>query len=533
MVNAEMEKILKLAFVIPHSKQVPAWYYETIQKVKSLPFVETSFLVVEKNIDEGKIKAPVFYKLFKRFEQWWFKSSYDATKPVMIGSITAPTVISFTSKHWLLNEEQLTKLQKEQFDLIYTIDWDPSKKENLSEAANYGLWYTKFGSGKYFNTNPPAFWEVMNDDSSIGSYLLARKNGTDSIIYEGSTNTVPYSVMNSYNSVAWTSASFLPNRINTLFAHAEDFFFVFNSSLAVTSTTNKIPGNFEMAFLFVRNVLRYLAYKIKKQKNDLFTLLIANESFDFERTKTFHSIKPPKNSFYADPFVVEKDGINYIFFEEFIFSKNKAHISIIELNSSENTSPPKIVLDRPYHLSYPFIFCHNDEYFMVPETSSHNTVELYRAKGFPHDWEFIMNLVEGKSLIDVTLHFENGLWWMFANKFDHPFASTNDQLFLYYSKELLSTDWTPHPQNPVVTHIGNCRSAGRLFKKNGKLHRPAQNNASKQYGYGLNINEVIVLNEKEYLEKEVFSFDLNKAGLKACHHMDFTKALTVIDGILK
>jgi hypothetical protein len=136
-------------------------------------------------------------------------------------------------------------------------------------------------------------------------------------------------------------------------------------------------------------------------------------------------------------------------------------------------------------------------------------------------------------LIDATLHFENGLWWLFANSRSHSFTSTNDQLFLFYSKDLLSTDWKPHPQNPVATHIDNCRPAGRLFKQNGKLYRPAQNNASKHYGYGIKINEIIVLNENQFEEKEIYSFDPNELKLKASHHIDFTNQLTVIDGILK
>jgi hypothetical protein len=110
-------------------------------------------------------------------------------------------------------------------------------------------------------------------------------------------------------------------------------------------------------------------------------------------------------------------------------------------------------------------------------------------------------------------------------------VSTNDQLFIYYSHDIFSNNWKAHPQNPVITSIDNCRPAGRIFRYQNKLYRPAQNNANVQYGFGLKFNEIIVLNENEYKEKEVISIDPSQLGLKACHHIDFVEGFVVIDGM--
>jgi hypothetical protein len=238
-----------------------------------------------------------------------------------------------------------------------------------------------------------------------------------------------------------------------------------------------------------------------------------------------------EDNFMADPFVVRHEDRHFIFFEEYFYSKGCAHISVIEYGNTQNISAAKIALERPYHLSYPFVFKWNERYYMVPETSTNRTVELYMATKFPYDWEWKMNLMEDIGLIDATLIFHNNKWWLFGNSNNHPFTSTNDQLFLYYSDSLLSTNWAPHPKNPVATHVHNCRPAGRIFEYHGKLYRPAQNNASQQYGYGLKINEIIIMSERDYVEKEVFSLFPDTLQLRAVHHLDFTDEIMVVDGI--
>jgi hypothetical protein len=168
---------------------------------------------------------------------------------------------------------------------------------------------------------------------------------------------------------------------------------------------------------------------------------------------------------------------------------------------------------------------------MIPETASNKTMELYRAVRFPDQWEFAQTLMKGEILLDCSLFFHDETWWLFANRANHPFASTNDQLLLYYNEDLFSGEWKLHPQSPVATHTENCRPAGRIFSYNNKLYRPAQNNASSQYGYGLKINEIQLLDKNRYKEKEILSILPETFGLKALHHIDFSGSLVFIDGI--
>jgi len=74
------------------------------------------------------------------------------------------------------------------------------------------------------------------------------------------------------------------------------------------------------------------------------------------------------------------------------------------------------------------------------------------------------------------------------------------ELFLFFSDELFTSQWKPHPLNPIVSDVKKARPAGRVFEKDGKLYRPSQD-CSKSYGYGFDLNRILVLSETEYREE--------------------------------
>jgi hypothetical protein len=71
--------------------------------------------------------------------------------------------------------------------------------------------------------------------------------------------------------------------------------------------------------------------------------------------------------------------------------------------------------------------------------------------------------------------------------------------------------------NPVKRDIDNARGAGKIFKFDGKLIRPAQN-CGNSYGEKLNFNEVVNITKHSFEEKplcdiSVKSIALNKSNV--------------------
>jgi len=216
--------------------------------------------------------------------------------------------------------------------------------------------------------------------------------------------------------------------------------------------------------------------------------------------KDFKKIIPPNDRFWADPFVIFKDKLYYVFFEEFVYAKNKAHISFLTINENGNCSEVKKIIEKDYHLSYPNIFYWNDKYYMIPESYDNKTIEIYECLEFPNKWKFCKILFENITATDSTLFYKHKKWWLFTTITNEKDPQQKSDLSLFYSKNPLSNDWIAHPKNPIVSGEKGSRSAGKIFENNGKILRPSQD-GTKRYGYGMIFYEIEILNEIDYQEK--------------------------------
>ena len=130
--------------------------------------------------------------------------------------------------------------------------------------------------------------------------------------------------------------------------------------------------------------------------------------------KDFYTLKPPRDRFYADPFVVERGRRSYLFFEELIFAKRKGVISCIEFNEQGFLGgrlwywkPPTIspTLSSSIGRARPICF---------RRAADSGRIELFRAVEFPYRWEFAGSLMENVWAVDATIFEHEGQFWMFA-----------------------------------------------------------------------------------------------------------------------
>ena len=248
-----------------------------------------------------------------------------------------------------------------------------------------------------------------------------------------------------------------------------------------------------------------------------------------DESRGFKAIIPPQGTDYADPFVVSDGDRQYVFIEEFTFESDKGHISVIELGDDDAASAPRPVLVRPYHLSYPFVFNDGTDWYLIPETGSRCTIELYRAVNFPDDWEYVTELATGIRALDTTIHVDSsGRYWLFAS-LEQPGRNRNDELFLFSSTEITGP-WSPHPENPIVSDVRFARPAGRLFVRDNSLIRPAQD-CSSRYGAATIFRRIVKLDEAHYEEETLATLTPAwNPGLVATHTYNVDGNLEVVDG---
>ena len=123
----------------------------------------------------------------------------------------------------------------------------------------------------------------------------------------------------------------------------------------------------------------------------------------------FQGIESPDGRFYADPFLIETDGQVRLYFEDFDYATERGSISCAEIQNEILTSPVP-ALERHYHLLYPCVFRDGDALYMIPETGSNGTVELYRCVRFPDVWELEKALFKAQA-VDTTIWIEGSVYW--------------------------------------------------------------------------------------------------------------------------
>jgi len=214
-------------------------------------------------------------------------------------------------------------------------------------------------------------------------------------------------------------------------------------------------------------------------------------------------IRQPDDLSRADSFAVEFGNKIYIFFEEWVTGLNaKGYLSVGELNTDKNelTNVHKI-LEKKYHLSYPFTFKYKNEWYLIPETHQKNSIDLYKFTEFPYKLEKVKILIDDIDAADTTLTVKDNTAYLFTNIKEHG-KSHSDNLSLFYSSDLLNDDFKAHSMNPLKIDNRYARMAGSIVKENGTLYRYAQD-CSISYGDCIYKFEIIELTESKYREKMI------------------------------
>jgi beta-xylosidase len=212
---------------------------------------------------------------------------------------------------------------------------------------------------------------------------------------------------------------------------------------------------------------------------------------------TWKSVSDVPALFVADPFMVRADHTWYMFFEVMNRQSEKGEIGLATSQDALHWRYKQIVLAEPFHLSYPYVFGWENDYYMVPETYKAGAVRLYKAVEFPTHWSFVGELLTGPYFADSCLLRFGDRWWLFT---EASSVWNNDTLRLYSSAHI-SGPFVEHPSSPIIAgnpHI--ARPAGRIVSYQGKAIRYAQD-CNPLYGTHVRAFEISELTPSHYVER--------------------------------
>jgi hypothetical protein len=231
---------------------------------------------------------------------------------------------------------------------------------------------------------------------------------------------------------------------------------------------------------------------------------------------TARSVTDVRARFVADPFLVFQQDTWWMFLEVMDRRTRRGVIAVAKSSNGFEWAYERRVLEEPFHLSYPYVFNWNGQYYMLPESGEARSVRLYHATDFPYKWRLDRQLLTGDYL-DPSIFEWDSRWWMFAQR-------DRRDLTLHFSTTPLGP-WVEHPASPVVVgDVTQSRPAGRVTILNGKPIRLAQDCRST-YGRSVRAFRIDELTETAFQETELAPDPIlgasgqgwNKDGM---HHVD-------------
>jgi hypothetical protein len=409
-------------------------------------------------------------------------------------------------------DADLAVLRSHRPDVILKLGFPPLAGDVLS-VGRLGVW--SFDHQEQEGRGIPAFmWEILRRRPAVQTCLRATTAGGSRALERSWAVVDASSLHRSRNPALWKSSAFVaralrdPEREEPTDAIAD----------ADGGLPARAPNAFEMA-RFAGSVATRVARERRRRGREDFRWFVAvradEGSFVEGPMRGFRPVPAPADRFYADPFLVEDGDRRWLFVEDGDQITGKGVIRCLELGGDGGIGDSRVVLERDYHLSYPFVFRWGGHHYMLPETQENRTVELWRAVQFPWRWELDKVLFSEVSAVDPTLLEYAGRLWLFVSMSESG-GSPADELFLFHA-DSLHGEWRPHRQNPVVSDVRRARPAGRFFTESGALYRPGQD-CSGAYGSAVWIHRVEALDERRYCETPVRRVDPSWWPGATCTH---------------
>lgn len=177
----------------------------------------------------------------------------------------------------------------------------------------------------------------------------------------------------------------------------------------------------------------------------------------------FLQVPNSKHMYAADPFIIERHGILYIFAELMIRGQQTWNIGVCEYSQGE-FSDWRVVIAGSHHMAYPLIYSQGKNLLMIPDSCHNKTIDVYRCVSFPDSWVHEETLLKGAEYADTTPFGED-------RYLSYRIDSQTPLLELLVRDDgrgnLVALD-------SIADKDLNLRPGGAVFEENGYIIRPCQ-----------------------------------------------------------
>jgi len=520
----EIEGRLRCGILLDNNAGMERWAHRVLELLSFEPAISIESIYIVDAFDPSRRSSGgAFFRWLNRWTSQ-AESPFDRVEIHVSGSVPIVTLGGIAA-------HSRARIASANLDVLI---WLESRRLEMDPEglARFGVWSLCCGDPDAPRSEPP-YWREVADGRPVNTLVWEQDAGQGNVRRLAAchvSSQLGWRVArNAVQPMSLAGLVLIRNLLNLLDPESPRDI---TSSKPSTPAILPPPGNLESASLVARQALKTASIRLAARGRPAAWFVAVRAEPKLFRTcqdrfvpQSFHDVPAPRGSQLADPFVVEDKGRNWLFVEEIPAASVKGHLSVIELGSDGAFSKPVPVLEKPYHLSYPFVFRDQGEFFMLPETSGNCTIELYRATKFPFEWTPHKVLFSNVRAVDTTPLFLDGIWYLFTTSARH-----GHETFLFWSKAL-DGEWHYHPRNPICSDVRRARGAGPVFRSHGTLIRPAQD-CSVRYGYAIALNRVLKISPTDYAEELVeVIYPQWRPGLLGTHTLSSNEAFEAIDGL--
>lgn len=546
--------------IILDGRVVGAWVSRTLRKLQAAPFCSIDLVLLPHEAAKGALEVggrvkevgPWGHLLLNqlvRRDQKKFRGAdpfAEADIAEVLKGLPNPQVVRSPEKAGDSFAGLVrTAIIEADLDLIINLSATDPSASRLG-AIETPVWVLCCADAERPQGGPPGFWEWISETATTAITLLEwgpDAQGFVPLAKSHSATDLTSLAANQANSF-WKSADLITRELERLHRlgaqEYRDTRPFPTTPLPTMATQGEGPGNVALVWLLARRFSKkirrllertrdgrtgrqqwFLLYSLRDKERD--------QPLTDARMESYNFLSPPPGRHWADPFPIHRDGKDWILYEDVAQAGGYGVIMALQVDAHGPVGDPQMVLEKPYHLSYPFLLEWEGDLFMIPESGDMGFVQALRCVEFPGKWEHHCRLMDGIKLYDATLVEHHGKWWLLGIVVSSDGVSSHDELFLFHSDHPFSDSWTPHPENPIVSDVGKARPGGRVIKEDGNLYRLGQDSRF-HYGRALRIFRIDSMTDSEYRETEITDFRPVWADkVDGFHHLCLSETMVVAD----
>jgi hypothetical protein len=484
----------------------------------------------------------LLYGLYSKFDQRHVRSPNplgSVNCADILGSCPRMDVVPITKRFvHRFPPEAVAELRSHNIDVLLRFGFNILRGDVLT-SAKYGVWSFHHGDNDFYRGGPALFWEIVENNPSSGVILqvLTEKLDDGSVLCKSRFST-ERGLSRSRNIFYpyWGSAHFVIRKLHQL--HERGWELIKQQVIPPAPYQGKTaiyrsPTNMQMVKWLAPTVAgKLLRRPFQREKVHHWRVCLrrADSSRLVERAAGQSGnqwVSCERGHSYADPFLLQRHGQLWLFFEDYLYGEKRGRICCAPVKSDLSIGTARVCLDLPYHLSYPFVFQHEGEVFMIPESAANGTIDLYRAAHFPTSWKREKTLFRATAVDTTPIH-HAGRWYFFTTLRE---PAGNAAFGAVFSADHLTSDWIHHPSSPISCDVSDARSAGAIEWLDGRLLRPVQD-CKESYGRRIVIKEILELTPETYKDRALHSIEPDwERGLQGTHTYSYAAGVEALDAI--